>query len=209
MRPLYRQIATLALLALAVLAGVSLSRWTAGPATALEGATAYPQPRPLPAFSLVDHRGEPFSRDALRGDWHLLFFGFTRCPDVCPLTLSVLREAVAPSAPGAAPLADVVLVSVDPQRDTPALLADYVAGFSDDFTGVTGTPDAIAAFAAAVNVAYGRVPLGDGGDYTVDHSAVVLAVNPASALHAVFTPPLDAAVIRRDLTTLQRRYRGG
>lgn len=193
---------------LAVFIGVSLSRWTAQSDGELEAATAYPQPRPLPAFDLVDHRGEAFTRDDLMDGWQLMFFGFTHCPDVCPLTLSVLARAVT-TTDAAPPLAQVVLVSVDPERDTPARLATYVAGFDESFVGVTGSPEDIAEFAGAASIAYARVPLGEDGEYTVDHSAAVLAIDPNGAIHAVFTPPLQADAIRRDLQTLQSRYGGG
>ncbi len=204
MQRLSRQILLFTLAALAVFVGMSLSRWMAGGEAELTGGTVYPQPRPLADFRLVDHRGEPFTRDDLRGGWHLLFFGFTHCPDVCPLTLAVLTNAVEVEA-GAdpRPLAGVVLVSVDPERDTPQRLARYVEGFGDTLVGVTGDPQAIADFAADAAIAFERVPLAGGG-YTMDHSAAVLAVDPAGRIAAVFTPPLDAAVIRADLVTLAR-----
>ncbi|MEM9387380.1 MAG: SCO family protein [Pseudomonadota bacterium] len=191
---------------LAVAAGITLSRWTATPADTLAMATAYPQPRPLPAFALTDDEGTPFTGDDLLGRWRLLFFGFTHCPDVCPLTLSLLSRAVAPASPDDTPAAQIVLVSVDPERDTPERMAAYVARFGEDVVGVTGSAQAIAEFAAAVAIAYGKVPLGDSGAYTVDHSAAVLVVDPLGRIAAVFNPPppLVADVVRADLVVLKR-----
>ena len=207
MSRLTRQILLLTLAAFAVLVGMSLSRWVDREDATLAAATAYP-PRPLPQFELVDHRGRAFTRADLEAGWQVLFFGFTHCPDVCPLTLAVLASALEPAG-DEAPLAEVVLVSVDPERDTPERLARYVEGFGQDFVGVTGTPEAIADFALAVGVAYGRTPLGDSGDYTVDHTAAIFVVNPAGELMAVFTPPLSALDIRADLEVLQRGWQSG
>jgi protein SCO1/2 len=206
MNRMTRQILLLVLAAFAVLAGMSLSRWVDETPAGPSAATAYP-PRPLPAFELVDHRGEPFTRADLEGHWSVLFFGLTHCHDVCPLTLAVLANALE-HAPGEAPIADVVLVSVDPERDTPERLARYVAGFDQDFTGVTGTPEAIGDLAVEVGVAYGRSPVDAAGNYTVDHTAALFVVNPDGELTAVFTPPLDAAAIRSDLEVLRRSRRG-
>ncbi|MEO0422379.1 MAG: SCO family protein [Pseudomonadota bacterium] len=201
-----QRIGLILLSVLAVVAGITLSRWMAAPASTLAMATAYPQPRPLPAFALVDDEGAPFTREHIEGRWRLLFFGFTHCPDVCPLTLSTLSQAVAPTSAQDAPAAQIVLVSVDPERDTPERMAAYVARFGEDVVGVTGSAQAIADFAAAAAIAYGKVPLGDDGEYTVDHSAAVLVVDPEGRIAAVFNPPppLVADTIRQDLAVLKR-----
>jgi protein SCO1/2 len=204
MNRLTRQIMLFMLAAFAILVGMSLSRWVDDTASVTQSATTYP-PRALPDFNLVDHRGQSFTRRDLEGRWQILFFGFTHCPDVCPLTLAVLASAL-DREPGEAPLADVVLVSVDPERDTPERLARYVAGFDQDFVGVTGTPEAIAQFAEAVGAAYGRTPVGEDGDYTVDHTAALFVVNPNGELMAVFTPPLSAIDIRADLQVIRRSW---
>jgi protein SCO1 len=164
----------------------------------LEHGTLLEPAQPLPSFSLVDERGEGFTRDQLQHQWSLVFFGFTHCPDVCPTTLAKLGEVrrrlqdlPAQSVP------QVVLVSVDPERDTPAALAQYLAGFDGSFRGVTGSVADIGKFAAALGVAHRKVEMG-GGQYMVDHTAVVMLVDPRGARAAIFSPPLEAEAIAED-----------
>ncbi|MEO0972658.1 MAG: SCO family protein [Pseudomonadota bacterium] len=204
-----QRLGLIALAVFAAVAGLALSRLTApGGSSPLTVATAYPQPRALAPFALVDHQGDPFTEESLRGNWQLLFFGFTHCPDVCPLTLNTLAQAVAPEAGETQALAEVVLVSVDPERDTPERLGAYVSRFGEGFLGVTGSAEAIADFTASAAIAYAKVPLDDQGSYTMDHSAAVLAVDPSGRIHAVFNPPppLVAPQIRDDLKRLRERY---
>jgi len=102
-------------------------------------ATVLPEPRALPDVDLVDAHGSRFDLDAFRGRFTLLYFGFTQCPDVCPITLKVLADARAKlneRAPQALP--QVVFVSVDPERDTPAAIAEYLGHFDASFVGATG-----------------------------------------------------------------------
>jgi protein SCO1/2 len=127
-----------------------------------------------------------------------VFFGFTHCPDVCPTTLAMLAQvekklAEAPTA--AAP--QVVLVSVDPERDTPEKLAQYVKYFSPSFTGVTGPVAAIDEFTRTLGIPVARTPLPN-GDYTVDHSAAILLFDPDGAMHALFSGPHSADLIAAD-----------
>lgn len=166
---------------------------------ALERATLFEASRPLPAIALLDQSGQSFDLGRMRGHWTLLFFGFTNCPDVCPTTLATLAEArrqLADLPPDEIP--EVVLASVDPARDTPVALAQYVAHFDPSFTGITGSPESIGAFARDFGVAVmiGE-PAGD-GNYTVDHSAAIFLIDPAAAFTALFSTPHDAAAIARD-----------
>ena len=180
----------------ALVAGRWLERPAAPPATA--AATIYPAARPLPAFELTAHDGSRFDAARLRGHWTLLMFGFTNCPDVCPTTLLELaaaRRALADLPPDRVP--QVVMVSVDPQRDTPTRLAGYVGHFDASFVGVTGTPAAIAALTAAVGVAVQPGAATDGG-YSVDHSAAVFLVDPQAAVAALFPLPHVARTIAAD-----------
>lgn len=164
----------------------------------LAQATLLTPPRPLPQFELVDQAGAAFTPERLKHRWSLLFFGFTRCPDVCPLTLGVLaqaQKALKNLPPEKQP--QVLLVSVDPQRDNPAQLASYVKFFSPAFGGVTGTQKAMEELTTAlgVPVAINKQP---NGDYTVDHSAAIFLVDPNGALHALFSSPHVPAVIAAD-----------
>lgn len=186
---------------IALLAGIATAFLvTRGePPPALDRATLFEASRPLPEFALVDQGGARFDADRLRDRWTLLFFGFTHCPDVCPTTLATLAEVrrqLADLPPAARP--EVVLVSVDPARDTPELLARYVRHFDPAFTGATGSPEAIGALTRDLGVAvFVGAPAGD-GNYTVDHSAAVFLVDPSAAMTALFGTPHEAGAIARD-----------
>jgi len=146
-----------------------------------QGTYLLPSPRDIAPFSLVDQHGNEFTNAALLGHWSLMFFGFTSCPDVCPVTLSALAQAEAKlSQGGPKKLFDnlhVYFVSVDPDRDDQATLDRYVTAFSPRFTGVTGTQEALAAFAQQLNVAFMKVPDGKGG-YVVDHTGNIVVIDP-------------------------------
>jgi len=152
-------------------------------------------PREIGAFELVDHHGEPFNPDSLRGGWTLLFFGFTHCPDICPTTMAFLDDFVASLAGTEAAETDVVMVSVDPARDGVEELAGYVPFFNEEFTGVTGEFLDLFRFATALNTPFRKVP-GQGEDYQVDHSANVVLINPRGHYHGFFKAPLDLAKMK-------------
>ena len=179
----------------AALAGAWLARQLDSSGPQLASGTWLPQPRPLDEFSLVDHTGRPYSTDDLMGHPTLVFFGFTHCPDVCPTTLAKLAQ-VRKSA--AVPGLQVLLVSVDPERDTPAALERYVHAFDPEFVGVTGTPQDIEKVTSTFGVAVARTEL-PGGDYTVDHSAAVFLLDDRARVVGVFTPPFDVARLAEDL----------
>lgn len=155
--------------------------------------------RPLPEFSLLDHRGAAFTPQSMQGQWSMLFFGFTNCPDLCPTTLSALagmqkkmladRDAVRPR---------VVFVSVDARRDTPAVLARYVPYFNPEFLGVTAPTQAqVENFARQLGVA---VFVGEEheGAYSVDHSGAIFVVAPDGRLTAILTGPHTSAGLLED-----------
>jgi protein SCO1/2 len=140
------------------------------------------EPEPLPAFRLLGHDGAPFDNAALRGRWTFLFFGFTHCPDVCPTTLAVFAEAL----PRLGADTRLVLVSVDPERDTPERLGKYVAAFNPAFLGATGE---ISALAESLGVVYAKVPGAAPSSYSVDHSSSVLLVDPRGRFYGVLAAP--------------------
>jgi protein SCO1 len=200
-RPL--RIVVLAIVAFA--AGLLLARLlapgkTEAPQT--ERATIFPAPRALPALDLVDQDGRPIAPGFFDGHWTLVFFGFTQCPDVCPTTLATLAQALRQLddlTPTQTPR--VLLVSVDPERDPPEILAPYVRFFDPAFLGATGSLEATAAAAAAFNVPYAKVPLPEGG-YTLDHGSGVFVVGPTGGTVAYFSAPHDAATIARDYRSI-------
>ena len=131
----------------------------------------------------------------MQGRPSLVFFGFTHCPDVCPTTLVKVAQV---KKVGALPGVQVLFVSVDPERDTPAALALYVHAFDPDFIGLTGEANAIKRIAMEFGVAVNRVDL-PGGDYTMDHSAVVFLLDRRGRMVGVFTPPFDIQRMAQDL----------
>lgn len=190
----------------AALAGLYLARSLDQPAVvALESGTALPVRGELAPFDLVDTRGEPVSPAQLRGHPTLVFFGFTYCPDVCPTTLALLaavqKEAKLPGL-------KVALITVDPERDTPEQLGKYISSFGGDFIGLTGTPPEIVKAQRSFGVAASRVELAGGG-YTMDHSATVFLLDADARKVAVFTPPLRAAALARDLGKLAPQLTAG
>jgi protein SCO1 len=161
----------------------------------LASGTWLPTVKRVGDFTLIDTAGRPFTRRDLDGAPTLVFFGFTHCPDVCPTTLLKLAQIRKRSS---VPGLRVLFVSIDPERDTPDKLALYVHAFDPQFEGLTGDPRAIAALAAQFNVAVSRVDL-PGGDYTMDHSAVVFLLNGAGNVAAVFTPPFEVPAFSADV----------
>ncbi len=194
-------LALAALLAAAFAAGFF---WLA-PAPEPRHATLLPEPRPLPEFTLVDDRGQPWTREALIGNWDVLFFGFTHCPDICPATLGTLAAALETLEARGKPRPNAVFVSVDPERDDIARVSEYAGWFHPDMRGVTGALDAIDAFAAAVAVGVVRHPPDEHGDYMVDHTAALVLIDPRGRIAGYISPPLYHAEITHDLEILMRR----
>lgn len=161
-------------------------------------------PRDIGEFSLLDHNGKPFTPERLEGQWTLMFFGFTYCPDVCPTTMSFLNEFMGQLEGTEVEDTQVVMVSVDPARDTPEQLAQYVPYFNPDFVGVTGDFLDLHRFATALNTPFRKVP-GQGEDYLVDHSANVVLINPRGDYHGFFKAPMDLAKMK--VTYRSARYR--
>jgi protein SCO1/2 len=155
--------------------------------------------RALPDFSLIDQKGRTFATADLRGHWSLLFFGYTNCPDFCPTTLTTLAamEKNLRSAK-AAVIPQVIFVSVDAKRDTPAQLAKYVPYFDPSFIGLTAADQpSIDAVAKELGVAVIIRPASD-GNYTVDHSGEIFVLSPDGQIAAILTGPFSADAVRGD-----------
>lgn len=159
------------------------------------GAYLLETPRDIGDFELIDHHGEPFTPDRLEGQWTLLFFGFTFCPDICPTTMAFLDQFVEALEGTEARDTQVAMISVDPARDTVSRLADYVPFFNENFIGVTGEFLDIHRFATALNTPFRKVP-GQDENYLVDHSANVVLINPRGDYHGFFKAPLDLAKMK-------------
>ncbi len=174
------------LLAVALALGVFVAVRMQTPAEP-RSAFVLPTPTPLPEFALVNQQGEDVTSEAFRDHWSLVFFGFTHCPDICPTTLQILSAARKTLADnGQDPLPRIVLVSVDPERDTPELMARYMGYFGDDNLGITGSLDEVKKLTKGLGIFFAKQP-GNEENYSVDHSAAVLVINPEAEFHALFS----------------------
>ena len=157
------------------------------------GLFVYEVPRRFSDFTLTDQHGEPFTAERLRGRWSMLFFGYTFCPDICPITMATLRQfeqVLAEVDADAADSVQVAMISVDPERDTLEKLGEYVGFFGDDYIGATGEYIDIFNFARQLNVAFGYQPQ-ENGEYLVNHSGQIILINPEGDYHGFFKVPHD------------------
>jgi protein SCO1 len=173
--------------------------WSPQPPLALASGTILAPARPLADFSLIDNQGRSFGAANLRGHWSLMFFGYTDCPDYCPTTLTTLAalEKQLRAAKTVAP-PQVIFVSVDAKRDTPAQLNQFVPNFDPGFIGLTA-PDqpAIEALAKQWGVAV-KIQYAADGNYIVDHSAAIFVIDPAGKLAAILTGPFTLDALESD-----------
>lgn len=206
--PIAVGIVALAALALGVwFAARLLPTLTESVAPELESATYLAGGKSVVDFQLIDHHGEAFDNDRLTDRWTFMFFGFTYCPDICPMSLTVLSEVERRIAQthGDVPLQSV-FVSVDPERDTPERLSDYVGFFSPNILGVTGADRQLERFTRDLGILYIRHEADANGNYMVDHSSSVLLFDPDGNLAALFRAPHQPAPMERDFTRILRAF---
>lgn len=142
-------------------------------------------PTPKPSFTLTDTQGEPYEfASETEGRLTLLYFGYLNCPDICPVHLAQIAE-VFDRDPQIARETDVVFVSVDPDRDSPAEIREFLDRFDTEFIGLTGTRQELDAAQTAAGVSK-AVLVGEGEDYTVDHAGQVIAYGPDGLNHAIY-----------------------
>jgi protein SCO1/2 len=151
-------------------------------------------------FRLIDQNGKPVSDADLKGKWQLVFFGYTHCPDTCPTALNEISLALDQLGVKRDEV-EIVFITVDPERDTPAVMKAYVQSFDARIIALTGSPDAVAQAAKAYRVYYAKHPRGD-GEYDMDHSAVIYVMNPEGRFTATFTPDSTADAIAQRLQKL-------
>jgi len=179
----------------AALAGFLLAAEIDSSRPVLASGTWLPDAKPVADFHLIDSQGRPFTRAALLGHPTLVYFGFTHCPDECPDTLGVLARV---KKQAAMPALQVLFVTVDPQRDTPAVLAGYLRHFDPSFLGLTGDPADLNRFAAGLGIGITRIDL-PGGGYDFDHTMAILLFDSGAREVGVFTPPFDARQLAQSL----------
>ena len=150
----------------------------------------WPNPRDVEPFKVLDQDGKPFGLEDLSGKWSFLFFGYTHCPDICPVTLAVLARVY--SRLEEQKLADniqVIFVSVDPERDTPDVIKSYVNYFNKNFIGLTGNEQQINSLAGQIGIVHARGENTAPGEYPVDHTASVFLISPDDKLLGIFSAP--------------------
>lgn len=164
-------------------------------------------PRSLPDFTLIDANGNDVTNDEFLGDWSFVYFGYTYCPDVYPLSLVELAKVKRTFEETLPSLSDrYYLVSVDPRRDTPERLNEYVTYFDPEFRGLSGDDDDLSRFALAAAVVY-EVPAAPvDQDYLVGHTSSVTVIDPQGRIYAIFTQPHTAAQITADFPQILEYY---
>ncbi|HET8904519.1 MAG TPA: SCO family protein [Saccharospirillum sp.] len=144
--------------------------------------------REVPVVDLISHQGEPFSTSGFAGQWHVINFGYTFCPDICPTNMTDMAQAYRTlSEQGLADQVRMWMVTVDPARDTPQVLAEYVPFFHPEFTGLTGDVAELQTLAQQLNTLF--YPEGEGEVYTVAHSDNIAIINPEGEYRALLRPP--------------------
>lgn len=205
-------------LILAVLVAAGLGLWasqrTFGPVVpatpaqsvpVTKSATVLPQPRTLPAFELQQSDGTALTQDELKGHWTVVFLGFTHCPDICPTTLAQLSAAQQQwaSIPEAR-RPRVLFVSADPERDSPERVGEYAHAFHADTLAATAPLERLEPFARSLSLVFMKVPGRSGApeDYSIDHSAALVLLDPQARFGGVIQPPLDVQAVAADLALL-------
>jgi cytochrome oxidase Cu insertion factor (SCO1/SenC/PrrC family) len=191
--PLVRALAFAALLLVIAGAVLVFTPWgrmlwqgSSGAGTALVGGP----------FTLTDQNGKPRSDADFRGQYLLVFFGYTNCPDVCPTTLQTLSDALGKLGPDAAKVTPI-FITIDPERDTAQALKAYAANFDPRLVALTGSPAQIAQVAKEYRVYYAKA--GEGPSYSMDHTALVYLMGPDGAYLEMFAPQMSADEIAKEL----------
>ncbi|PCJ24302.1 MAG: hypothetical protein COA96_09915 [SAR86 cluster bacterium] len=172
------------------------------------GVTIFPEPRSLTDFKLQDHHGNAFTREDFIGSWNLVFFGFTSCPDICPLTMAELKQFYEALDVAEEDIPQIILVTVDPARDTAEMMTSYLSKYNEDFIGLNGDAESISILAKQLYVVH-SVDLGGetveshnhtedsstsdtsspANDYLINHSAHISIISPAGDYFAVMRAP--------------------
>jgi protein SCO1/2 len=175
---------------------------------ALQQGTLLPSAKPVADFSLLSETGQAFTLNDLKDHWTFAFFGYTHCPDVCPTSLAMLAKVMRKleNNPGLDKLPRGLFVSVDPQRDTPAVLAKYLPYFHPDFIGATGDAKEIMTLTRQLGILYAKAQGSSNDDYLVDHSAAIILFDPDGKYRALFNVPHDPDKIASDFLLIKQFY---
>ncbi len=176
----------------------------ARPTIELQHGTLYPASYPaLPEFDLLDHQAQPFNKQRFMGKWSIVFFGYTHCPDVCPMTMQQLQQiasALDTTIPSEA--VQYIFISVDPERDQDKL-KDYISYFNNRFIAATGTDEQLAILTRSLSTNYQKHAANDGSEnYLITHSGALFFINPQAQMHTLFSAPLKISPIASDIEQL-------
>ncbi|MES2998179.1 MAG: SCO family protein [Pseudomonadota bacterium] len=168
--------------------------------------TQISQPHGLPEFSLIDGSGHPFTNHNLKGHYSFLFFGYTHCQGICPMTMALLTQLYAQLEKQKLPLPQIVFITLDPKRDKQKVVDNYVHAFNPAFKGVTGPLVGIQQLSKQMGVITIRAKEEeqDNKNYQIDHSGTLYLIDPAGELIAVFSPPHEKDTIAKDYKALIR-----
>lgn len=174
----------------------------------LENALLYPEAgKPLPEFELRDAEGGVFDRRRLEGRWSFVFFGYTRCPDICPMTLQAMHEAAEHLRAGGGPEPQYVFISVDSKRDDIQQLKNYARYFDEKFLGVTGKAEPIKRVAKIFGAPFNYYTLKENPDFEyINHPASIYVVSPDARLFALLPAPHSPPAIARDFAVMRDHY---
>ena len=154
------------------------------------------------SFALTDQDGRTVTDADLRGKPTLIYFGYTYCPDVCPTSLLLMETAVEQLGPDGPKKVNLVFITIDPERDTQALMKGYVGNFGPTIEGLTGTPEQVGAVTRAYRVYYQKVPGKDGAPYLMDHSSIVYMLDKRGRFVTHFTHETKAETIAKAVKQL-------
>lgn len=169
-------------------------------AVTLQYATVLPSPQPVARFQLVDQHGQAFSNANLLGSWTIVFSGFTYCPDICPLTLGQLQAAERQMT--STRQHKLVFLSVDPKRDTPASLKQYLHWFEPEWIGLTGNLGELSTLLDSLGLARVRIPALNDDNYSIEHSTAIVLLDPQGRKAGYWKAPLDSAQLAADFSAL-------
>ena len=156
----------------------------------------WPNPKQIGQFQTIDHQGTSFGVEQLKGKWSILFFGYTYCPDVCPITMSIMSDVQARlEQAGIVDDTQLLFVTVDPLRDTADRLATYINYFDNRILGLGGTKQQVDSLVSQIGVVYLHGIPNKDGYYLVDHTSSLFLIDPDARLVSIFSTPHDAETI--------------
>ena len=200
---------------IAIVLGVTVYKYSQKPLLSAEqlqssGTVIFDTPRSFSIEGLVKHNNKPLTKADFEGRWSLIYFGYTFCPDICPVSLGQMNKMdkqLKEEAPELAAKVGYMMVTVDPRRDTVENLRGYVPYFNPDFVGVTGDIKGIYDLTRQLNIAFTPVINSEDEFYLVDHSANLVIINPQGDYHGFIRPPLAPEKLSLVMVSVDKLYR--